>query len=282
MKIALIGVGEMGAAVGRRLHERGARVVTSLRGRSPASAERARSAGLEVVQSDRELVEGAEFVLSIVPPGRALDVARTLSGPLGKLPKRPRYVDCNAVAPETVRKIGDVIRQAGCAFIDAGIVGGPPASGYDGPRIYASGAQGDALEALGAFGLSIRVLGGDVGMASALKMSYAGITKGLTGIGAAMMLDASRAGVATELRRELEESQPHVFAWLSRQVPRMYAKAYRWVAEMEEIASFSHDDPSTEAIYRGLARLYEDFAAAFERRNGATDSMLDSVTEFVK
>jgi hypothetical protein len=96
------------------------------------------------------------------------------------------------------------------------------------------------------------------------------------------MLDAARAGVAPALRRELEESQPHVYAWLARQVPRMYPKAYRWVAEMEEIASFSHDDPGTEAIYEGLARLYEQFAAAYERRNGALDPMLASLTEFVK
>jgi L-threonate 2-dehydrogenase len=282
MKIALIGAGEMGAAVGGRLHERGARVVTSLRGRSPASAERAHAAGLEIVHDDRELVDGAEFVLSIVPPGQALDVARALAAPLARARQRPRYVDCNAIAPGTVAKIAAAIEPTGCDFIDAGIVGGPPAAGYEGPRIYASGPAAAALEALTAFGLFVRVLDGDAGLASALKMSYAGITKGLTGIGAAMMLDASRAGVAAALRRELEESQPHVFAWLSRQVPRMYGKAYRWVAEMEEIAAFSHDDPATEAIYQGLARLYEDFAGAYERRNGASDSRLDSVTDFVK
>jgi 3-hydroxyisobutyrate dehydrogenase-like beta-hydroxyacid dehydrogenase len=282
MKIALVGIGEMGSAVGARLHERGARVVTSLRGRSAASAERARAAGLEAVEDDRDLLEGAAFVLSIVPPGSALEVARGLHAPLAALDGKPYYVDCNAVAPATAVAIAEALRTSGCETIDAGIVGGPPAAGYDGPRIYASGAAAGALAALEAFGLSVRVLEGGVGTASALKMSYAGITKGLTGIGAAMMLDAARAGVAPALRRELEESQPHVYAWLARQVPRMYPKAYRWVAEMEEIASCSHDDPGTEAIYEGLARLYEQFAAAYERRNGALDPMLASLTEFVK
>ncbi|HXP94320.1 MAG TPA: DUF1932 domain-containing protein [Candidatus Binatia bacterium] len=282
MKIALIGAGEMGSAVGARLGARGARVVTSLRGRSAASVDRVRKAGLEVVDGDRDLVDGAVFVLSIVPPGQALGVAQSLCPILAQAVDKPLYVDCNAVAPKTVQGIADAIRPSGCGFIDAGIVGAPPGDGYDGPRIYASGIDARALRALGEFGLSIRILDGGVGTASALKMSYAGITKGLTGVGAAMMLDASRAGVAAALRRELEESQPQVFAWITRQVPRMYPKAYRWVAEMEEIASFSHDDPGTEAIYQGLARLYEDFAAAFERRNGATDPMLDSVTEFIK
>jgi 3-hydroxyisobutyrate dehydrogenase-like beta-hydroxyacid dehydrogenase len=280
MKIALIGAGEMGSAVGARLRERGARVVTLLRGRSAASAERVRAAGLEVVENERDLVGGAAFVLSIVPPGKALEVAQRLLATLTEAVVKPRYVECNAIAPHTAVAIGEALRPSGCDLIDAGIIGGPPAAGYDGPRIYASGAAAAALEELGAFGLSVRVLGGDVGMASALKMSYAGITKGLTGIGAGMMLDASRAGVASALRRELEESQPQVYAWLARQVPRMYPKAYRWIAEMREIASFSQDDPGTEAIYQGLARMYEDFAERYEAR-GDADLALAALTEFV-
>lgn len=280
MKIALIGTGEMGSAVGARLHERGARVVTSLRGRSAASAERVRAAGLEVVEDDRDLVEGAAFVLSIVPPGKAVEVAERFRASVERIAERPPFVDCNAIAPHTVVAIAALLRPNGNEVIDAGIIGGPPAAGYDGPHIYASGPAAAALEELAAFGLTIRVLAGGVGTASALKMSYAGVTKGLTGIGAAMMLDASRAGVAAALRRELEESLPHVYGWLARQVPRMYPKAYRWVAEMEEIASFSHDDPGTEAIYQGLARLYEDFAARFEQ-GGESDAALEALTEFV-
>jgi hypothetical protein len=44
-------------------------------------------------------------------------------------------------------------------------------------------------------------------------------------------------------------------------MPNMYSKAYRWVAEMEEIAAFGAADPATEAIYAGTARLYERIAA---------------------
>ena len=85
---------------------------------------------------------------------------------------------------------------------------------------------------LNGFGLDTRLVDGPAGAASALKMSYAGLTKGFTALGAAMMLGAERAGCAEALRAELAESQPHFLAWLSRQVPRMYPKAYRWVAEM--------------------------------------------------
>jgi hypothetical protein len=78
-----------------------------------------------------------------------------------------------------------------------------------------------------------------------------------------MLLAAARAGTADDLRAELEQSQPALLAWLDRQTPGMYAKAYRWVAEMEEIAGFVGDDPAAHAIFSGTARLYERLAADF-------------------
>ena len=105
---------------------------------------------------------------------------------------------------------------------------------------------------------------GPIGAASAMKMSYAGITKGFTALGAAMMLAASRAGTAEDLRAELSSSQPALFGWLTRQVPGMYSKAYRWVAEMEEIAQFVGEDPAARNFYEGAARLYERLAADFD------------------
>lgn len=57
-------------------------------------------------------------------------------------------------------------------------------------------------------GLTIKLLDGPVGAASGLKMSYAGITKGLTALAAAMMLAATRFGAASDQAAELAESQP--------------------------------------------------------------------------
>ena len=55
----------------------------------------------------------------------------------------------------------------------------------------------------------------------------------------------------------------------------MYSKAYRWVAEMEEIAAFVSEDPAGEQFYRAAARLYERIAADFEGENKET-AMLDA------
>jgi hypothetical protein len=94
-------------------------------------------------------------------------------------------------------------------------------------------------------------------------MSYAGITKGRQALGAARMLAASRAGTADDLRAELAQSQPQLLGWFSRQIPGMYSKAYRWVAEMDEIAAFVGEDEAAHAILGGAARLYERLAQDF-------------------
>jgi L-threonate 2-dehydrogenase len=277
--IAVIAPGEMGAGVGGRLIAGGATVITSLVGRSALSAARAQRSGMAPVESDEDLVARASFILSIVPPGDAVALAERLRPALARAARKPVYVDCNAVAPETVKRIDAIVAPTGCPFVDAGIIGLPPSGSGPGPKFYASGPQARAFAALIPFGLQVRVIEGEIGAASALKMSYAGITKGLTAIGSAMMLGATRSGAADALRQELSESQPMLLEWLARSVPRMFPKAYRWVAEMEEIAAFL-GDPAAGQIYRGMARLYAAVAEQADSSDPTNAKDLAGLTEF--
>jgi putative dehydrogenase len=272
--VAVIGAGTMGSGVGQRLVERGLQVRAALAGRSEASVRRARATGMTPV-ADREGAE-ADIILSIVPPGEAVAVARRFAPLLAG--KVAVYVDCNAVSPETAIAIGEIIAGSGAAYVDIGIIGGPPRPDGYSPALYAAGPHASRLAALTAHGLDLRILDGPIGAASALKMSYAGITKGFTAVGAAMMLAASRAGAAGALYQELAASQPALLAWLSRQMPGMYGKAYRWVAEMEEIAEFAGGEAATGEIYQAIARFYAGMAQDFAGPNEHTATL----TEFVR
>lgn len=253
--IAIIAQGAMGAGIAKRLTSRGARVLTCLDGRSAASARRAAEAGMEAVSL--QAVAQADMLLSVLPPAEALALAERFSTLL-----HPGivYADCNAISPALGERIGAVLAPSGCAYVDAGIIGGPPREDGYTPKIYVSGPHAARVAALEAHGLKVPVLDGPIGAASALKMSYAGITKGLVAIGSAMMLAATRAGAADALRAELAASQPALSAWFARMVPAMYGKAYRWAGEMEEIADFTGEDAAAAAIYRGAAGFYERLA----------------------
>lgn len=269
-EVAIVAPGNMGAAVARRLGEHGVKVVTMLDGRGAASLARAREAGMVDVPRDR-LCE-AQFVLSILPPSAAMSFAQLIAPVLKEALRKPVFVDCNAVSPDTVRQIGAVVAAAGAPFVDAAIIGLPPLkAGSPSPHFYASGADAARLRDLKPYGLDVRVLDGPVGSASALKMCYAGINKGVCAIAAAMILAAERSGASAALYQELGESLPGLLNSLRRQVPDMLPKAYRWVAEMREIAAFGSDDSATEQIFNGFAQLYEHISrdVAGEKRTSA-------------
>ena len=279
--VAVIAAGAMGAAVGQRLADLGVTVLTSLAGRSEATAARAAAAGMSAA-SDAEIA-AADFVLSILPPGDALALALHFVPALSASNVKPIYVECNAVNPATVERIASTIAPTGCAFVDAGIVGGPPKPSqpgqgrHAGPRFYASGEAAPRFAALRQYGLDVRVLDGPPGAASALKMSYAGITKGTQALGAAMLLAAARAGSAAALHEELQFSQPEMLAWLEHFLPAMPAKAYRWIAEMQEIAGFVGDDPAAGELFAGAAHFYERIAEDFAADGKTVEALLTLV-----
>ena len=102
--IGLLHPGEMGAAIGRCLVERGHTVLWVPQGRGPATARRAAAAGLTDAGTLAALLERAEVVMSVCPPHAALAVAESAAGFGG------RYVDANAIAPQTTRAVADVVQ----------------------------------------------------------------------------------------------------------------------------------------------------------------------------
>jgi 3-hydroxyisobutyrate dehydrogenase-like beta-hydroxyacid dehydrogenase len=258
LTVAIVAAGAMGSGVAQRLSENGVAVLTSLAGRSEASAKRAKAAGMRAVD-DAQLMQ-ADLFLSIVPPGEARALAERFAPILAAANRKPVYVDCNAVSPPTMRGIAEVVVATGAAFVAAAIIGPPPKPGSTNTKIYVSGPPARDVLRLNEHGLIVRLLHGPLTAASALKMSYAGITKGFTALAAAMMLAATRDDAADALKAELAESQPAMTQWLDRQMPNMYGKAYRWVAELDEIGSFVGEEFPEHAMLTAAARFYQRIA----------------------
>ena len=157
------------------------------------------------------------------------------------------------------------------------LIGGPPRAGYKGPSVYASGEHVREALPLRDWGIDLRPIDGPIGAASGVKMSYAGITKGTTAIAAAMLLGAARFGCAEALIAELSDSQPQMLARMRSGIPGMYDKAYRWVAEMEEISDFLEQNPPSRDIYAAVARLYDYLFAAHAEREPSPENAIRSL-----
>ncbi len=258
MDIAIIGAGAMGSAIAGRLVEGGAHLLTYVEGRSTATIERAKAAGMKAVGLDN--LTKADIILSIVPPAEAVGVAEALSAALRRHDRTTTFIDCNAISPKTMAQVASVFGSDCGEVLDGSIIGSPPKSGQKSPKLYISGDAANRSGVLAEHGLQVRRIDGPIGAASALKMCYAGINKGVTGLGTAMLLAAIRSGADQALKRELQESLPELDRKFAQAIPDMYPKAYRWFAEMEEIAEFLGKDDPAALIFKGMAGLYRKMA----------------------
>jgi 3-hydroxyisobutyrate dehydrogenase-like beta-hydroxyacid dehydrogenase len=254
--VGVLSPGEMGSGVGAVLHQHGLRVLTCLAGRGTASRERAAQKGIQDVPDLETLVRECDVVLSILPPAVAGAVADQVAAAVRATGADLLYADCNAIAPGTAREIARTMLDSGARFADAGIIGGPPDRSSN--RTFASGPGARELEGLREFGLDIRVLEGDVGQASGLKMCYAAMAKGLQALGAEILVAAKLMGVDEALRTEQNLGADLAAArrLIERSLPNMPPKAYRWIGEMEEIARCFEELDMPGRLMMGAADVY--------------------------
>ncbi len=248
----------MGHAVGREFRASGLEVMTCLSGRSPRTCRMAELAGFRTVPSLEALAEQADLILSILVPEAAVALAEAVAEALSNTGCRPVFADCNAVSPATSSRIQGIISAAGGRYLDASIIGPPPGQGQP-PRFYVSGSDADAMGQLDGRGIAVKWIGSQIGRASAIKMCYAGLTKGTLALHAAVLTSAEALGLSDELRSELAYSQGQKLKAME-QVRRVPAKAFRWIAEMEEIARTFGSVGVSPDIHSGAAEVFRMIA----------------------
>jgi 3-hydroxyisobutyrate dehydrogenase-like beta-hydroxyacid dehydrogenase len=274
--IALVQPGEMGAAVGEVLRELGHRVIYASEGRSDDTIRRAMRAGLLDVGQIAALAE-APVVLSICPPHAAFEVAKAFPGFTGT------YIDANAISPAVAASIQSLIEGGGGTYVDGGIIGAPPtAPGLT--TLYLSGpAAPEIAPSLTSEQLSVRVLGGAVTAASALKMAFASWTKGSSALILASRALARSYGVEDDLVAQWGANSadptvvPELIARCRSAAGSAATKGWRWVAEMEEIARTYRDVGLPGDFHTGAAEVYR--RTVFDRDAKADDETVSQVID---
>ncbi|KAF3062011.1 hypothetical protein GL218_04176 [Daldinia childiae] len=277
-KIGLISIGDMGVGIAKLLVANGFSVATNIKGRSNDTLNRAKSAQVELLNSDKALTQQCSVILSVVPPRDAVATAQRIvdavSGPLRRAEDNPLYfADLNAVAPSSVKRVAALFDQRlSVRFIDGSILGSPPAlkSGDSSaewrvPRIPTSGPH--QLSEIPGFGaklaatLNTRHISPEIGAASGLKMCFASFSKGFTSLAIQAFTTAHRLGVLSDLQGELQEVLPWHYELAEKGVIGMAPKAYRWVTEMEEIAhTLSEEGGFAPDSFLGAAKVYRTVA----------------------
>jgi 3-hydroxyisobutyrate dehydrogenase-like beta-hydroxyacid dehydrogenase len=231
--LALIGYGEAASTFARA-----AGWGTAARGWDLLADRRADMArqGVTICKSALEALAGAPLILSLVTADQALAAAQACAPHLapGAL-----WCDMNSVAPETKREAALAVEAAEARYVDAAVLAPVDPGRLAVPLLLAGPSAVAAEQALRAAGFSnVRVVGDQVGMASAIKMIRSVMVKGIEALTDEMMAAARAAGVEGEVLASLDASDK-ALPWAARaayNLERMAAHGTRRAAEMEESA----------------------------------------------
>ncbi|CAN5816963.1 hypothetical protein BH24ACT5_BH24ACT5_18040 [soil metagenome] len=183
------------------------------------------------------------------------------------------YVDANAIAPVTARTIGARFER----FVDGAIIG-PPVHEAGSTRLYLSGDDTDAIVDLWRRSpLEVRVIGGGAGAASALKMCFAGWTKGSAALLLAMRALAHAEDVEDALLAEWATSMPELAVQSERAAAKNSPKAWRFAGELREIASASAEHGLPEGFGRAAAEVYDALASLRDTSDVTIAAVLEAL-----
>lgn len=254
--IGILHPGEMGISIAASAINNGHRVYWLSQGRSEQTRGRATRFHLIELQSLSQFCQSCDVIISVSPPHAAEDIARAV----GEASFKGLYLDANAIAPQRAIKIGRLLQANDIQFVDGSIIGGPAWTVHE-TWLYLSGHGADDIAACFRKGpLETKIIGQEIGKASALKMCYAAYSKGTTALLAAILAAAEHLQVRQELYQHWEMDEQGFSEQVNRRVARVTAKAWRFEGEMKEIASTFQEAGLPHEFHLAAADIYHHLA----------------------
>jgi 3-hydroxyisobutyrate dehydrogenase-like beta-hydroxyacid dehydrogenase len=261
-RIALIGFGEAGSAFADAAAWRSrASAYDILAGRREAI----RASGIVGSEDVADILADARTVLSLVTADAALEAALAALPLLGD---GAVFCDMNSVAPSTKRAAAQAFADGGKDYVDVAIMAPVEPARLDVPLLVSGPAGVAASQMLGAAGFrDVRLVGEDVGRASAIKMLRSVMIKGIEALTAEMMAAADILGVTEEVIGSLDGSEKQT-RWAERaayNLERMHVHGLRRAAEMEEAAKTLIDAGVEPVMTSGTVRWQRAMARGGDR-----------------
>ncbi|HMR99217.1 MAG TPA: DUF1932 domain-containing protein [Anaerolineales bacterium] len=255
-KIGILHPGNMGVSIAASAINSGHEVFWASEGRSEKSHRRAEKQNLREVESLAQLCQISEIMLCVCPPHAAEEVANSVID----CGFKGYYLDANAISPGRAKRIGQIMESNSIRFIDGGIIGGPAWTPKE-TILYLSGKDSKIIaDCFSDIPLETRIIGDEIGKASALKMCYAAYSKGTTALLTAILAAAESLGVREELYKQWDVDDSNFSEQANRRATRVTAKAWRFEGEMREIASTFEEAGLPSGFHEAASEVYHRMA----------------------
>ncbi len=201
------------------------------------SAKREDYARHQVVgeESLADVLKGASVVFSLVTADQAYNAAHAVAP---HIEEGCLFLDCNSCAPGTKRRSAKCIEGAGGRYVDVAVMSPVYPKLHKTPLLISGRYTEVAKKLLNTLQMDIKVMEGDVGRASSVKMVRSIMMKGLEALFAECVLAGRQAGVDEEVLTSLDVTYPG-FNFMERAAysfERMTAHGKRRAEEMKEVA----------------------------------------------
>jgi 3-hydroxyisobutyrate dehydrogenase-like beta-hydroxyacid dehydrogenase len=255
-RIGILHPGEMGISVAASGQSNGHEVYWVSDGRSAQTRARVEKHPLLDAHTLTELCRTCSIIIGVCPPHAAEEIAQqVLAHAFSGL-----YVDVNAISPQRANRIEQAMRERGVEFVDGGIIGGP-AWKPDTTWLYLSGCAADRVAGCFVAGpLQAKVIGEEIGKASALKMCFSAYSKGTSALLGAVLGASEALGVRGELESHWNRGDAAFAEKATQRVQGTTKKAWRFVSEMEEIAATFKEAGLPDGFHLAAANVYSRLA----------------------
>jgi 3-hydroxyisobutyrate dehydrogenase-like beta-hydroxyacid dehydrogenase len=242
LKIGFVGFGEAAYHIAKGLRQPGIASISALDinthtpGLGQKIQQRARDAETRLVESNQELAQACDVMMSAVTANQAADAAGQ-NAPY--LTADHIYADLNSVSPGLKQSIARVIETSGARFAEIAMMAPVPPYGHKVPMLAGGNGAQAFVDRLAPFGISAEIVSREVGTAAATKMFRSIIVKGLEALLTECVLGASRYHADERVFASLAESFPGI-QWkqlADYMVGRVVVHGERRAREMEEVAA---------------------------------------------
>lgn len=279
--IAIISLGDMGTQISRVLIENKFRVITAGEGRSEKTLENIHNTGVENTGSLKDIVEKAEVIISLTSPERSLRLAENIAMCLKDSQNRPLYIDLNSNTSAVALLIEKLLTQIHIPFLNGAVMGTSKDIPYTAELVISGVNRNKFFDLFGNL-FKIKDAGEKTEAASAYKLLFSLVNKGMNALFFETMTAAAHFGILDELNKSLEDFLPGTYQDLLKTTPTYPQHIFRRIDEMKGLSEMLNNENLPNVIASGTAETFDKVYHSSIFENEKPQGVLETFQIFKK
>lgn len=279
--IALLFPGDMGTQIAKELIKNNFKVITAGEGRSSETLQNILSVGIEDLGSLQNVADNADIIISLSSPQGSLRIAKLLIVCLKNTKNRPPFIDLNSNTPAVASAIEKLFSQINIRFVNGAIMG-PSKDVPCNATIVVSGKYRNLFIEPFSEIFKIKDAGKKTEAASAYKLLFSMVNKGINALFFETMTAAAHFGILDELNESLQEFLPGTYQDLLKTTPTYPQHIFRRIEEMRGISEMLKSENLPNGIVSAAVETFERVFISRIFENEKNDSVVKTLQCFKK